>query len=59
MNKCLQTLDEKISIFNNVKMGSMTDPCILTTPAFRLIAQDFKGAIQEDPTYICDICWKF
>ena len=37
----------------------MTDPCILTTPALRLIEQDFKGAIQEDPTYICDICWKF
>ena len=37
----------------------MTDPCILATPAFRLIEQDFKGAIQEGPTYICDICWKF
>ena len=25
----------------------------------RLIEEDFKGAIQEGPTYICDICWKF
>ena len=40
-------------------MCSMTDPCILTTPAFGLIEQDFKGATQEGPTYICDICWKF
>ena len=47
-------LDEKSSIFN-----SMTDLSILPTPAFRLIEQDFKGAIQEGPTYICDICWKF
>ena len=40
-------------------MCSMTDPCVLTTPAFRLIEQDFKAAIQEGPTYICDIYWKF
>ena len=37
-------------------MFSMTYLCILTTPAFRLIEEDFKGAIQEGPTYICDIC---
>ena len=37
----------------------MTDPCILTAPAFRLIEQDFKGAFQEGSTYNCDICWKF
>ena len=55
----LQTLDERSSILNNVQMCSMSDPCILITPAFRLIEQDFKGAIQEGPTYICDICWKF
>ena len=47
MDKLSQTLDER---------NSMTDPCILTTPAFRLTEQDFKGAIQECPTYICDIC---
>ena len=59
MDERLQTLDERRSIFNNVQMCSMTDSCILTTPAFRLIEQDFKVAIQEDPAYICDICWKF
>ena len=59
MDKRLQTLDERNSIFNNVQVCNMTDPSILTTPAFRLIEQDFKGAIQEGPTYICDICWKF
>ena len=59
MDKRLQTLDERSSIFDNVQMCSMTDPCILTTPAFRLIEGDFKGVIQEGPTYICDICWKF
>ena len=37
----------------------MTDPFILTAPAFRLIEEDFKGAIQEGRSYICDICWKF
>ena len=59
MNKRLKTLDERSSIFNNVLMCSMTVPCILTTAAFRLIEQDFKGVIQERPTYSCDICWKF
>ena len=59
MDKRFQTLDERSSIFDNVQMCSMTDPCILTTPAFRLIEEDFKGAIQECPVYICDICWKF
>ena len=54
-----KTLDERNSIFNNVQMCSMVDPSILTTPAFRFIEGVFKTAIQEGPTYICDICWKF
>ena len=58
MDKHLQTLDERSSIYDNVQICIMTDPCILTTPAFRLTEKDFKGAIQEGPTYICDICWK-
>ena len=37
----------------------MVDPSILETPAFKLIQKEFKAAIQEGPTYICDICWKF
>ena len=56
MNKRLQTLDERSSIFDNVQMFSIDDPCIFRTPAFRLIEKNFKGAIQEGPTYICDIC---
>ena len=40
-------------------MCVMPDPCILTTPVFRLIEENFKIAIQEGPTCICDICWKF
>ena len=40
-------------------MYSTADPCVLTKPAFRLIEEDLKGAIQEVSTYICDICWKF
>ena len=24
-----------------------------------LIEEDFMKAIQEGPTYICDVCWKF
>ena len=59
MDKCLKTSSERSSIFNNVQMCSTTDPCILTTPAFRLTEEDFKYAIQEGPTYICDICQKF
>ena len=59
MEKRLQTLDGRTSIFNNVQMYSVTDPCMLTTPAFRLIKKDFKGVIQEGPIYICDVCWKF
>ena len=46
---------KKKYIVNNDQMCSMTDPCILTAPAFRLIEQDLKGAIQKVPTYICDV----
>ena len=59
MDKRLQTLDKRSSIFDNFQTCSMTDPCILTVPAFWLIEEDVNGAIQEGPTYICDICWKF
>ena len=34
MDKRLQTLDERNSIFNNVQMCSLVNPSILTTPAF-------------------------
>ena len=40
-------------------MYTMVDLFIVTTPAFRLIEEYFKSAIQVGPTYICDICWKF
>ena len=36
MDKHLKNLDERSSILN-VQMCSMTDPCTLTKPAFRLI----------------------
>ena len=38
-------------------MCSIVDSCILTTSTFRLIEEDFKGAIKEGPTYTCDICY--
>ena len=37
----------------------MTDPYTVTTLAFRLIEEDFKCAIQEGSTYICNNFWKF
>ena len=37
----------------------MVDPTILKTQAFKLIKGDFQCVIQEGPTNICDICWKF
>ena len=40
-------------------MYSMANPCMHTTSAFRLIEEDFKGAIHEGLSYICDICRKF
>ena len=58
MDKRLKTFDERSSMFDNVQMCSMTDPCILTAAAFSLIEEDFEGAIQEGPTYVCEICWK-
>lgn len=39
--------DERNSIFKNVQICSMVDPCILTTRAFQ-----FQGTIQNGPTYI-------
>ena len=42
-----QEIDERNSIFKNVQICSMVDPCILTTIAFQ-----FQGTIQNGPTYI-------
>ena len=36
----------------------MIDPCILTTPAFKVIEEDFKSVNREGLTYICDACQK-
>ena len=58
-NKRVEIKDERKQVFDNVYRYSMVDPFILATPAFKVIEEDFKSAIQEDPTYICDICWKF
>ena len=46
-------------IFNDVQTCSMVAPSILETPGFKLIQDEFTSAIQEGPTYVCDICWKF
>ena len=50
----LWTLQERSSIFNNVQICSISDPCIFAISAFRLIEEDFKGVIQKSPTYICE-----
>ena len=58
-NKRVEIKDERKQVFDNVYRCSMVDPFILATPAFKVIEEDFKSAIQEDPTCICDIFWKF
>ena len=50
MDKLLQFLAKRSSIFENIQVCSMTDTYKLTTPAFRLVEEDFMDAIQEDPT---------
>ena len=50
--KCLGETLERNHVFDHLQMCSMFDQCILTT-------EDFESAIQEGPTYICDMCWKF
>ena len=37
----------------------MVDPSILESPVFKLIEKEFRNVIEECPTYVCDICWKF
>ena len=51
-NKRVRCKDERKEVFDNVHRCSMVDPFILTTPAFKIIEEDFKSAIQEGPTYI-------
>ena len=58
-NQRVEIKDERKQVFDNVHRCSMVDPFILITPAFKIIEKDFKSAIQEGPTYICNICWKF
>ena len=58
-NQRMEIKDERKHVFDNVHGFSMFDSFILTTPAFKIIEEDFKSAIQEGPTSIYDICWKF
>ena len=58
-SKRVEIKDERKQVFDNVHGCSMVGPFILTTPAFKIIEEDFESAIQEGPTYICDLCWKF
>ena len=55
-DKRLKIWNKRSSIFDYAQMSCMPDPWILTTPAFKLIEEDFKDAIPDGPTYICDIC---
>ena len=57
-NKSIEIKDERKEVLDNVQRCSMVDSFILTTPAFKINKKDFKSAIQEGPTHICDICWK-
>ena len=57
--QCVEIKNERKQAFDNVHGCSMVDPFILTTPVFKIIAEEFKSAIHEGPNYICDICWKF
>ena len=45
MDKSLQNLDERTSIFDNIQKSNRIYPWILTTSYLRLIENDFKGAI--------------
>lgn len=38
---------------------SMVDPSILSTKAYEIIREKFQAAIEQGPTYICDICIKW
>ena len=58
-NKHVEIKDERKQVFDNVHGCSMVDPFILTTPAFKIMQEDFKSVIQQGPMYICDGCWKF
>ena len=51
--------DEKNNLKTMTKKISFAHPYILTTPALRLIEEDFRGVIQQGTTYICDIYRKF
>ena len=37
----------------------MVDPVVLIIEAYKIIQNDFKNAISERRTYICDICIEF
>ena len=49
---------EKSEAFYYVQGMSMVDPSILHTQAYKIIQKVFEDAINEGPTYTCDICIK-
>ena len=50
-NQRIEIKDERKQVFDHVHRCSMVDPFIFTTPTFKIIEEDFKSTIQEDPTY--------
>ena len=51
-NQRIEIKDERKQVFDHVHRCSMVDPFIFTTPTFKIIEEDFKSTIQEDPTFI-------
>ena len=47
---------DRESAFDEVEGGSMVDPSILNTNAYKIIERDFLGEIDEGPKYMCEIC---
>ena len=57
--KCRDSKCKIENAFKAVEDANMVDPVALNIEAYKIIQNDFKNAISEGPTYICDICIEF
>ena len=54
-----KTIEEVLQMYNDVQSYDMTDPNILDTDAYSCMLNKFEKSMQEDHTYVCNVCWKF
>ena len=58
-NMRAKSKDEIEQMYIEARYHDSTDPRILDTPGYLYMYDQFMMSINQGPTYVCNICWKF